>query len=209
VKLPELTDSQFFDHWRDPHGTMTRRIPQFRRYAQNHGAAPRAEVPGLASTPYLGIATVWVDRIEDLVAANADPNFPPLDADGDKMYDRSQLAWLIGQETIVRLPPPLADWRPAKILLLLKSGANPLDAEAMRLLAGRAIDSFPTLAGLAWVLPLEAGAPFDAIIELTFADQIALAAAWGKGGFLTDIKGPVDLASSRGFRANEERVIWP
>lgn len=98
VKKQNIEDQEFHDHWRDPHGSMTAKIPQFVRYAQNHGIGPRCEVPHLPAVPYLGVPVIWTRDLQDLADSATHPERPPLDADGHHFYDVSQLRFMVCEE---------------------------------------------------------------------------------------------------------------
>lgn len=212
VKLPELSDEAFFAHWRHPHGTMTRRIPQFRRYVQNHGLGNPPAVPGFACGPWLGMPVIWVDDFEALAAANAHPNYPELDADADEMYVRSALAWSMGREIVLTPQAAGAATMPVKALLLLKAGPTAIDEPALRSLLARLRDLLPEETGLRATLPgsAEAAGPFDAIVEISFDDRARFDAAWGDGAAIaTEVNRIADPDATKAMLAREERVIWP
>lgn len=209
VKLPELTDAAFFAHWRHPHGTMTRRIPQFRRYVQNHRIG---DVPGLAGGDWLGVPAIWVDDLASLAAAQAHPDYAPLDADGDKMYIRDRALWLVGDETVLAGQQAGADTMPVKAMLLIGDGSTPIAADAADELARRLADALPDSAGASATVPADptAHSACAALVEISFPDRAAFDAAWGDGdAVLPLIADAADLSSCHGLLVREERVIWP
>ncbi|HEX7781622.1 MAG TPA: EthD domain-containing protein [Sphingobium sp.] len=210
--MPHLTDAAFFAHWRHPHGTLTRRIPQFRRYVQNHGVAPSPAVPGLAAGPWLGMPAIWLDGPGDLAKARSHPAYALLDADADAFYDRTALDWLVGRETIYIPHAGGANSAPVKVMLLLRRSRAPLTPRRVRVLADSMASLLPGLTGISITLPVDtkAAAPCDAVMELSFPDLAAYSAAWGNGARICPVIADVaDLAASKGLLVREERVIWP
>lgn len=209
VKLPRLSDTAFFAHWRHPHGTMTRRIPQFRRYVQNHRIG---DLPGLVPGPWLGVPAIWLNDLAALDEAQAHPDYAPLDADGDNMYVRSLTGWLTGIETVVHAQKSGAAAMPVKAMLLLGNGCAPADAAAVKILAAQFAAELPGLIDASATLPSDpaAPAPCAALIELSFNNFSAFDAAWGNGkSVLESMASIANISTSHGILVREERVIWP
>lgn len=209
VKLPRLSDAAFFAHWRHPHGTMTRRIPQFRRYVQNHRIG---DLPGFATGPWLGVPAIWLDDLSALAEAQLHPEYAPLDADGDNMYIRDRTAWLVGSETNVKAQAADAASMPIKAILLLGNGSAPADAAAVLNLTNELAETLSGITGASVTMPVDltAPAPCAALIELSFGDRAAFDAAWHDGRDVVDsVARLTDLPNSHGILAREERVIWP
>ncbi len=214
VKKPGLSDEKFHAHWRDPHGTLTKKLPYFKRYVQNHGIGSVPTLPGLTPTPYLGIPTVWVDQLSDLEAAVADPLYVPLDRDIDLLYIREKAAWLFTKEYVRCASPGDPGFIPTKAQIFIKQKPGIADFEQHLARFSQAVGSLPGVIGLTAALPLDGtDAPmFDGVVEVSFADQAHFDAAWtdtGPQAALTMLDTFADRAASRGFLAQEERVIWP
>lgn len=209
VKLPQLSDAAFSAHWRHPHGTMTRRIPQFRRYVQNHRIG---NVPGLREGDWSGVPAIWLDDVTALTEAQAHPDYAPLDADGDNMYVRDRTLWLIGYDTVVADPLPGAGTMPIKVMLLLGDGTVEIPRWSATDLCSALATVLPEVVGASVTVPLDPAAPSAcaAVIELSFPDQATFEASWADGSTVLPLVGAVaDLRSSHGILAREERVIWP
>lgn len=210
VKLEQLSDEEFHAHWRDPHGTLTKRIPQFKRYEQNHGIGPVPSLPGLNKTQYLGIPAVWVDTAEDLGAAQSHPDYVPLDADGDLLYDKSQIDWLLAHEQVILPQNRLPGDACARAMLFLKARSQRIENENCVTAIAALRAHLPQLIGASFSLPLhEFGpSPYDAVMELDFANQSKLLSSWSE---TWDTLKPqldfADLEASKGFRAQAERLI--
>src|SRR3546814_8228516 len=59
----DISEQQFHDHWRHPHGTLSKKIACLRGYVQSH----RIVSPLLPDTQlaYDGITELWYDRSEE------------------------------------------------------------------------------------------------------------------------------------------------
>ena len=74
TKRPDLSDEQFFHYWKNIHGPIGATIPRLRKLVQSH----RINIPGDKYPPaYDGIAELWFDTVEDLLAARQSPNGKP------------------------------------------------------------------------------------------------------------------------------------
>jgi len=221
VKKKGLTDEQFHAHWREPHGRLTKKVPQINRYLQNHGIGSAPTVTGLAATPYLGIATIWVGDVAKLEEISVDPGFEEVHADELNLLEREQLAWLVTTETVVSqgaFPDDIDRVSTKAILLLDSKEGMPAGAFRERVLAlsetlparlgaGRVTTAVPDAAAY----PGDSKPPFDAVIEIGFDTEFALNSGWERYGaeLLQELSFYASLERSRGFLAREERVIWP
>lgn len=78
-KLPGLTDAEFQRYWREDHADLVRRAAgplNIRRYVQSHAFAdprvsPAIDARGIEAAPYDGIAELWWDDIDAILAAGA------------------------------------------------------------------------------------------------------------------------------------------
>src|SRR3546814_17510636 len=59
----DISEQQFHDHWRHPHGTLSKKIACLRGYVQSH----RIVSPLLPATQlaYDGITELWSDSLDD------------------------------------------------------------------------------------------------------------------------------------------------
>ncbi len=221
AKRADLSDEQFHAHWRRPHGELARKVPQIRRYHQNHGIGAVPTVPGLATTPYLGIATIWVRDLPTLGKIYGDPGYVEVHEDELNLLDRGQLIWLVTREWVIA-PGPRADdlaFAPTKAQLLLKRRANVPLAQFEATVARIANDGHRRTAAIATTYSLALAdaypaadrPPFDAVIEWSYADAARFEKAWRRSGsaLLRRLGAVADIEGSRGFLAREERVIWP
>ncbi|GAA2234332.1 hypothetical protein GCM10010413_37030 [Promicromonospora sukumoe] len=68
-----LTPQEFQDHWRHPHGTLSRGIRLMRRYIQNHRILGAADISG--DSPYYGIGEVTFDNLQASQSLAQDPEY--------------------------------------------------------------------------------------------------------------------------------------
>ena len=124
-KLPHMTDEQFHDHWRHPHGTLTHRIPQICDYVQNHGIGAKPSLPGLESTAHLGVPAIKVEQLSDLDAMFLEPEYKPLQDDSLILYDQTDVIWLVTQQKTWRRPQELENVpSPVNALLFLRRSSG-------------------------------------------------------------------------------------
>ena len=78
-RRPEMTQAEFQCYWRDVHAPLVREaapLLNIRRYVQSHAfddprIAPAADARGCDVPPFDGVAELWWDSAEDIVAAGA------------------------------------------------------------------------------------------------------------------------------------------
>jgi hypothetical protein len=220
-KLPHLTDEQFHAHWRHPHGTLTLRMPQLLGYVQNHGIGARPMLPGLPSTPYLGVPVIQLASIADLEAMAADPRYKPLHEDALLLYDQQDVVWLVmnpdGERAQSSAPP--GSHMINALLLLRRSpqcpavqfqrGVRELSA-ALQAAAGHGCESRLSLPDPAFYDGKDAPR-FDALIEMRFEQIASFEKGWAAsatGDLLsTAQRSLLDPLQTCGFLAQEERFI--
>ena len=94
VKKPGMPDDEFHRYWREVHGPIALQMKNLRRYVQSH-RLPQP-LPGFEQVPYDGIAEVWFDTLDEIVASGKVPAQRLLDAyhgewNGDisRVYEQS------------------------------------------------------------------------------------------------------------------------
>jgi uncharacterized protein (TIGR02118 family) len=98
TKKAGLTDEEFFRYWEDVHGPIGARIPRLRKLVQSH----RLNVPGDKRRPdYDGMAELWVDDLEALLAARQSPEWKASTEDEKNFIDHHKVAYFVSEERIV------------------------------------------------------------------------------------------------------------
>ena len=98
TKKPGLTDEEFFHYWENVHGPIGARIPRLRRLVQSH----RLSVPGDKHQPdYDGMAELWFDDVEALLAARQSPEWKASSEDEANFIDHSKIAYIVSEEHII------------------------------------------------------------------------------------------------------------
>ena len=98
TKKAGLTDEEFFRYWKNVHGPVGARIPQLRRLVQSH----RITVPGDKYQPdYDGMAELWFDDIEALLAARQSPEWKASTDDEANFIDHSQVSYFVTKEEVI------------------------------------------------------------------------------------------------------------
>jgi uncharacterized protein (TIGR02118 family) len=98
TKKAGLTDQQFFDYWKNTHGPIGSRIPHLRKLVQSH----RFAIPGDKYQPdYDGMAELWFDDPEALLAARQSPEWAASHADEANFIDHNKVAYFVSEEHII------------------------------------------------------------------------------------------------------------
>ncbi len=98
AKKPGLADQEFFLYWKDIHGPVGARIPGLRRLVQNH----RRTVPGDKHNPdYDGMAELWFDDVDALLAARQSPEWKATTDDETNFIDHSKVAYFVAEEHVI------------------------------------------------------------------------------------------------------------
>src|SRR5215831_15794894 len=98
TKKASITDQEFFRYWKDIHGPIGARIPRLRRLVQSH----RHDIPGDSyRSDYDGMAELWFDDAEDLLAARETPEWKASTEDEANFVDSGKVAYFVSEEHIV------------------------------------------------------------------------------------------------------------
>ena len=95
TKRPDLTDAEFFDYWRNIHGPIGARIPGLRRLIQSHAFVGQ---PELRPPDFHGMAELWFDDLDALLAARQSPEWQASTADEANFIDSTRVAHFITHE---------------------------------------------------------------------------------------------------------------
>ncbi len=97
-KKAGLTDEEFFRYWENVHGPIGARIPS----AAQTGAKPPLIVSGDAHQPaYDGMAELWFDDMEALLAARRSPEWKASTEDEANFIDPGKVAYFVSEERVV------------------------------------------------------------------------------------------------------------
>jgi len=95
-----LTAQQFHDHWRHPHGTVTRKISTITAYVQSH-KIHSASVPA-SGCLYDGAAEVWYDNLTDALNMKDEPAYVRYNVpDEPRFVDMAGLKFVLTEEEVV------------------------------------------------------------------------------------------------------------
>jgi uncharacterized protein (TIGR02118 family) len=98
TKKVGLSDEEFFRYWKNVHGPIGARIPGLRRLTQSH----RVSVPGDQHSPdFDGVAELWFDGIEALLAARRSVEWRAASEDEANFIDRSKVAYFVSEEHVI------------------------------------------------------------------------------------------------------------
>jgi uncharacterized protein (TIGR02118 family) len=98
TKKAGLTDEEFFRYWKNVHGPIGARIPRLRRLVQSH----RLTVPGdRHRADYDGIAELWFDDVEALLAARQSPEWKASSDDEVNFIEHNKVAYLMTEEHVI------------------------------------------------------------------------------------------------------------
>jgi uncharacterized protein (TIGR02118 family) len=97
-KKAGLTDEEFSRYWESAHGPIGARIPRLRKLVQSH----RLTVPGDSHRPdYDGMAELWFDDMEALLAARQSPEWKASTEDEANFIDHNKVAYFVSEERII------------------------------------------------------------------------------------------------------------
>jgi uncharacterized protein (TIGR02118 family) len=97
-KKAGLTDEEFFGYWESVHGPLGSRIPGLRKLVQSH----RLSVPGdKRRSDYDGVAELWFDDMEALLAARQSPEWKASSEDEVNFIDHDRVAYFVSEERVI------------------------------------------------------------------------------------------------------------
>jgi len=87
---------EFCRYWREVHGPIAARMPGLRRYVQDYPLPDSSR-----DLPCDGIAELWFDSPEEMLAAFASPEGVATMADSPKFLDMDRLGMMVVDEVAV------------------------------------------------------------------------------------------------------------
>lgn len=104
-RRPDISQQEFHDHWRHPHGTLGRRIPLVRRYVQSHRV--ECEYLGEGQRRFEGVAEAWIDSVADARYFPEEPTYRrELIPDEPLFIDMPRLTFLLAVEDVLVTAAP-------------------------------------------------------------------------------------------------------
>jgi len=92
------SDEEFFHYWKNIHGPIGARIPGLRRLVQSR----RVNVSGDKRSPdYDGMAELWFDDIDALLAARESAEWKASTEDEANFIDHSKVAYFVSEEHVI------------------------------------------------------------------------------------------------------------
>ena len=102
--LPGISLQVFHDHWRHPHGSLSRHMLAVRRYVQHHRIEANVLGSEFASnpTPFEGIAEVWLDSADEFPLLLAMPYINEhVLRDEARFIDRPNTKYFMAEEEVI------------------------------------------------------------------------------------------------------------
>ena len=97
TKKPGMTQDEFFRYWKDVHGPIGARIPGLRKLVQSH----TREISGDKHPYYDGMAELWFDDAEALLAARQSPEWKTATEDELNFIDHRKVAYFVTEEHVI------------------------------------------------------------------------------------------------------------
>lgn len=98
TRKAELSEDEFFHYWKCVHGAIGARIPGLRRLVQSH----RVAVPGdTRSSDFDGVAELWFDNVDALLAARQSPEWRASTEDEKNFINHKRVAYLVAEEHVI------------------------------------------------------------------------------------------------------------
>ena len=103
TKKPGRYDDEFFRYWQNIHGPIGARIPGLRRLVQSHrvnvsgDSAPASQ----RASDYDGMAELWFDNVEALLAARQSPEWKASTEDEANFVDHKRVAYFVSEEHVI------------------------------------------------------------------------------------------------------------
>lgn len=98
TKKAGISEEDFFRYWQNVHGPIGAKIPHLRRLVQSRAMT----VPGDQYRPYYdGMAELWFDDVERLLAARQSPEWKAASEDEANFINPNRVAYLVTEEFVI------------------------------------------------------------------------------------------------------------
>jgi uncharacterized protein (TIGR02118 family) len=101
-RKPGMTEGEFFHYWETVHGPIGARIPGLRKLVQSHTLARTREI---RSPDFDGMAELWFDDMEALLAARASSEWRASTEDERHFIDHGRIAFFVTEEREIPRAP--------------------------------------------------------------------------------------------------------
>jgi uncharacterized protein (TIGR02118 family) len=106
-RKPGLTPEEFHRYWREVHGPLLVKQPglmrHIRKYVQCHSIADAfADMPGVVSSEFDGIAEMWGDSVDNVRRGLAEPAYlEVIRPDEEKFLDLPKCVFIVTEEIVM------------------------------------------------------------------------------------------------------------
>jgi uncharacterized protein (TIGR02118 family) len=100
TKKTGMTAAEFFHYWRHIHAPLGARIPGLRRFVQSHAVEVGKDA---RAGDFDGMAELWFENIEALLAARQSPEWQASTADEANFIDHKKVAYFVSEEHEIAL----------------------------------------------------------------------------------------------------------
>ena len=97
-KRSDLTDAEFFRYWENVHGPLGARIPRLRKLVQSRRVTVLCD---RHQPDYDGMAELWFDDVDDLLAARQSPEWKASSEDEANFIDHNRVAYFVSEERVI------------------------------------------------------------------------------------------------------------
>jgi uncharacterized protein (TIGR02118 family) len=93
-----MSDEEFFHYWKNIHGPIGARIPRLRKLVQSHRLAVAQDNH---RPDYDGMAELWFDDLDALLAARESPEWKASTRDEENFIDHNKVAYFVTEEHVI------------------------------------------------------------------------------------------------------------
>ncbi|HEY3657592.1 MAG TPA: EthD domain-containing protein [Steroidobacteraceae bacterium] len=105
----DLSEQEFHDHWRHPHGTISRQMLTLRAYVQSHRT--RSQLLPQEQEIFDGITEVWFDNLSDALGVKENPAYLRYNGpDEPRFVDMERLIFVFVTEEVLASRANVNTW---------------------------------------------------------------------------------------------------